>query len=150
MGRCVHTSLTLEWRTAPSCYRRHQSFPKRSRYLYRESSFSNYPRDPKSHVEVSQGFTVYIPLGPYFVLELLVGGAHTFFTVLGVFKLQQPAIRLVSEEATSNNETNDKATEVQQVIPPPSRRDIIKLGLIALALSQAAALSINFFPKWPL
>lgn len=95
----------------------------------------------------SQGFVVYIPVGPYLALELLLGGMHAYFTVVGVFSLQQPAIRL---EDLPDREINGKATAVQNVIPPPSRQEIIKLGIIAAVLSLAASVPLNFFPKWPL
>lgn len=67
---------------------------------------------------------------------------------MGIFRLQQPAIQL--EEGATEQGANGKTDDVDRVIPPPDRHDIIKLGLIAAGLSLAASLPLNFAPKWPL
>lgn len=81
-------------------------------------------------------------------MELIFGGMHAFFTVLGILRFQQSAVRL-DEEVTLEGETNDKIDAVY-VIPPPSRPESIKLGIAAAVLSLAASLPLNFLPKWPL
>lgn len=95
------------------------------------------------------GFVIYIPVGPYLALELIFGGLHTICTVGGIFRLQKPAIHL-DEENISSPATNGKSDVQPHVIPTPSRRDIIRLGIWASVLSLATSLPLNFAPKWPL
>jgi hypothetical protein len=99
-----------------------------------------------------QGFVDYIPIGPYFALQILFGGIFVLATVIGIFTLQKPPIQL--EAGTGEGDegaaiADGKSDSFQPIIPPPDRETIKKLALIAAVLSLAVSLPLNFAPKFP-
>jgi len=98
------------------------------------------------------GFVDYIPIGPYFALQLIFGGTFILATVVGIFALQKPAIRLeagTEEGAEGAAIVDGKSDSFHTIIPPPDRETIKKLALIAAVVSLAASLPLNFAPKVP-
>ena len=108
------------------------------------------PLYPPNWFSSTQGFVIYIPIGPYLTLQLLFGGLHTFVTVVGIYNLQTPPIHLESEIAEGGPIVNGKSESFRPIIPPPDRHTIIRLGIIAAVVSLSASLPLNFAPKYPL
>jgi hypothetical protein len=100
----------------------------------------------------TQGFVDYIPIGPYFVFQLLFGGTFVLATVVGIFALQKPAIHLeagTGEGGEAAAIVDGKSDSSHTIIPPPDRETIKKLALIAAVVSLTASLPLNFAPKVP-
>jgi len=105
-----------------------------------------------SFIPTIQGFVDYIPIGPYFVFQLLFGGTFVLATVIGIFASQKPAIHLeagTDEGPEAPAIVNGKSDSYHTIIPPPDSETIKKLALIAAVLSLAASLPLNFAPKLP-
>lgn len=95
-----------------------------------------------------QAFVYYFSVDLYLGLQLLCGSFYVFGTVVGILRLQAPAIRLQGQDENSVENGEIKLNdEFEQVIPPPTRQEAIKLGLIALVVSFAASIPLNFAPK---
>lgn len=90
----------------------------------------------------------YIPISVYFALELIFGGTHVTATVFGILRNQQqvPPIHLEDGEANGADK-DDTVEERTYLIPPPDRKTVIKLGVVAAVVSLAASLPLNFAPK---
>lgn len=120
-------------------------------FVVRALSFASFLDESSLRgTELIQAFVDYIPVSLYFALELIFGGTHVTATVFGILRNQQqvPPIHLEDGETNGNGADKDDTVEERTyLIPPPDRKTVIKLGVIAAVVSLAASLPLNFAPK---
>jgi hypothetical protein len=91
----------------------------------------------------------YLPLEVYLALLLIFTTAHAAFTVAGIMRHQdgKSPVPLPSDsehEYLQHSGVDDVDGHFKPLIPPPDRKETIKLAAIALALSLLASLPLNF------
>jgi hypothetical protein len=100
---------------------------------------------------IIKDFVKYLPLEAYLALQLIFGTAHAVFTVAGIIRLQNgnSPIRLSSdsEHEYLHHRLNGADGGFKPLIPPPGRKETIKLAAIALGLSLLASVPLNLILK---
>lgn len=84
-------------------------------------------------------------------LELIFGGVHIVCTVAGILRLQKQPIHLSDAESgyivLPDTNKDGREPSSHHLIPPPSRKTIIRLVAYAGILSLGASVPLNFASK---